>query len=492
MRVSRRLGRAGGALLWAAVAGVLTPAAASAAEGLPGGGWQQLTVGVLPVRYYGRVGADLFDERPAVRRAREAAGRWQRLLEATLANRDQLRVMRAEVLTQRLTQGRDYRRTSRLAARYAQLGLTRYHDLQAAEGLGELDRARELYREVFADVAEPDAVADVALYRGLVLAELGDPGRAHVAFRETLYLDASRRFEPGYYPPDVENALTGAQADIYGQLNKLANRWPIDRLEGLAKALGVEILVTALLDGPPDALVLRVAVYDRRLRSIASSDRVSLADPELAADRLDRLVAAWSTCAVEADREQRLKAPQRERWFVDLGYSHGLWLIHKRTRDFIQSVGGQVAVTYEPTSALQLYFRGMQVATLPDGNGDLLDVFVTSRFAFGAGLTLGSPTLRVFARTGLELGLSTSGIGMTTDVDCKHFGAAHARCSSVFTAGAPAIWFGAEFALGARVKLSRGWYLAITTAVSSYVLSPDIIGELNFPLDGSVGLGASF
>lgn len=479
------------ALLTFVLASTVMAARPAAADELPAGGWKDLTVGVLPVQYLGRTAEDLFHEEPGVRRARQLAGRLQRVLEEDLEQRDQLKLVRAAQVRERLSRNRDYRRTVELAARFADLGVTRYNDLQAAQALADLDRASVLYREVFADIADPDVVADADLYRGLVLTEQGELGQAHVVFRELLLLDPTRRFDPGYYPAAVEKALGDAQADIGGQANKLANRYPLERLEGLAELLKVDVWVIALIDGPPDGPVLRLAIYDHRTRGITSSERLLLADPE-AEDRVERTIAAWSTCAVEAQREKRLRPPPRKRWFLDIGYVHGLWLTHRRTRELLQTIGGHIAVTYEPTKAFQLYFRGIQLATLPDSNGDLLDVFVTTRLGAGAGLVIGKPAFRFFARTGLEVGLSTSAIDMTTDVDCKHFGSTHPRCGSVFTAQAPAVWVGIDFSLGSRIELARGWYLTISTGVASYVYDPTLVGDLNFPWYGTIGFGAPF
>ncbi len=160
----------------ALAAGLLLPRAATADE-LPAGGWQQLEVGVLPVRYFGRTGEDLFHERPGVRPARAQAGRWQRSIEAALSSRDQLKILRGSQIREQLSHRRDYRRTTLLAERFAELGVTRYNDLQAAQALADFDRALQLYREVFADVADPDVVADAILYRGLILTEQGEAGK---------------------------------------------------------------------------------------------------------------------------------------------------------------------------------------------------------------------------------------------------------------------------------------------------------------------------
>jgi tetratricopeptide (TPR) repeat protein len=476
------------ALLGVALALALAPSAH--ADPLPAAGWKTLRVGVLPVHFYGRGAEDLFAERPDVRRVKELAGGWNRRLEATLAERDQIDVMRTPQLRERLSRGADFRRTVAVAQERFDLGVLRYHDIQPDDALTHFQRARELYTAVFADVAIPESVAEAAFYQGVILAEQGEPTRAHMAFRDALTLDPDRRVARGYYPRAVEQSLIGAQADIAIQRNVVANRFTPERLDGLARVLGLDALILAFVEGEPEAPSLRLLIYDQRTRGLAASDHIPLDDDAAALDRLDRTLAAWHACAVESENPGIFAVPRRPRWFLDIGYSHGVWLEHKRTRDYLQGVGGQLTVTWEPMGALQVFVRASQLVTLSDAKTDLLDEFVTSRITLGAGLVIGSRRLRAFARMGVDLGLSLSDIDMTTDVDCKHFGLDHPRCGTFFTAKAPAVWFGLDSSLGARLELADGFYLAFTVGITSYVLDPDTARNLNFPLHGSLGFGA--
>lgn len=476
------------ALLALAVTLLAAPPAASSE--LPLAGWKTLRVGVLPVSFHGRSGDDLFGESAAVRGVRELAGATNRRLEDALAARDQLEVLRTPQLRERLARGADFRRTIEIARERFDLGVVRYHDIQPAEALDHFQKARELYASVYADVALPESVADVAFYQGLILAEQGQTTRAHMAFRDALTLHPERRVDRGYYPAAVEQILVGAQADIALQGNILANRFTPERLDGLARILHLDALVVAVVDGPLDAPALRLLIYDQRTRAYSASDHVPLDDEARALDRLDRTFAAWHTCAVEAESPAMFAAPRRDRWFLDLSYVHSVWLEHERTRDLLQGVGGQLTVTFEPATALQFYARASQVVTLSDSKGDLLNEFVTSRLTVGAGLVLGSRRFRFFARMGFDLGLSLSDIDMTTDVDCKHFGLDHPRCGSFFTAKAPAVWFGLDSSFGARAELTDGFFLTFTLGVASYVFDPSTARNLNFPIHASFGFGA--
>jgi len=485
-----RIGLTSPLAVLAALFALGTPSPTLAGD-LPQGGWRTLRVGVLPVAYYGRKGEQLFGASPEVRQAHELAGRWHRRLEDRAAALDQVVVLRSNQLRERITRTRDYHRTVAVASERFDLGVLRYHEIQPVEALDHFAKARTLYTSVYADIAAPHDLADVAFYEGLILTEQQEPTRAHMVFRELLVLDPERRFERGYYPPAIEKALAGAQDDVALHLEGIiAARFSPERLEGLARQLDVDAFIVTGIAGPPSAPELRLAVYDHRTRGYATVERIALADEAAAADALDRTLTAWHACALEADATGMFRAPPRKRWYLDLGYTHGVWVKHPRTRDPLMSAGGQLTVTYEPNPALSLFVRAAQLANLTDGNGDLLDSFVEARLTVGAGLAFGSPSLRFFLRMGLDAGLSLSNLEMTTDVDCKFFGLDHERCTSSFTAEAPAIWFGLDFALGTRVAIADSWYLAATLGLASYLFDPDVAGALNFPLQASPGFGA--
>ena len=312
-----------------------------------------------------------------------------------------------------------------------------------------------------------------------------------MAFRELLVLDPERRFDRGYYPPPIEKALAGAQDDLALHIESLiAARFSPVRLDALARQLDLDAFIVGAVVGPPDAPELRLALYDQRSRGFSALERAPLGDEPAAADAVDRALTAWHTCALEADTGSMFRTPARKRWYLDLGYAHGLWVKHARTRDPLQLTGGQLTLSYEPNPALNLFARASQLITLVDGNGDLLDSFVEARLTVGAGLAFGSPGLRFFARMGLDAGFSLSELAMTTDVDCKFFGLDHSRCTSRFTADAPALWVGLDFSLGTRITLADTWYLTFSLGAASYLFDPDDAGALNFPVQASLGFGA--
>lgn len=469
---------------------------------VPGGGWRTLPVGTLPVHAYATTGADPFGEAAEVRRLREQAGPWLRQVEDAIARRDLVALTRASQIAERLSGRAGYRETAALAAERFALGREHYRRLELEAALRHLDRAARLYADAHADVVEPRAVADVSLYRGLALVERGEREQAHMAFRAMWLVDPHRRFESGYYPEPVERALGAALEDLGSLPSKAAARYPSRLLVDLARKAAVDVWVqTLLLDGG-DGPRLRVILFDARTGMRSMEVTLPLDGPEgLVHEGLDRALSGWQACATELLDRPYVARPRRRAWYVDLGYTQSLMLKHDRTREGFASPGGTVGVTWQASPVVQLYMQTSHTTAVPDVNRDLLESFGTTRMAWGAGLTGGSRRVRAFVRAGLEGALSHGDIAMTRDVLCKHFTDGPADLdpsqnpcnpSHVFTVDAPAFWFGITFGVGARWLFQGDWYAVGVADMTTYVASRDLVGELNFPVSGSLGVGRRF
>ena len=465
--------------------------AAHAADELPTAGWHTRTIAVLPVGYLGRSPEALFDSGGVDLAVR--LGRLHRIAEETLAALPHVEVVRAPEVQRRIGRSRTFRSSRKAAESLFAVGVSSYEELRGQEAAKEqLRQAWSLYEGVDGALAVPQDVADVAFYQGLVATEQGDATAARERFRAALMLDPRRTFERGYYPPAVEKALEAAQRELVAAPGKLDLRFPAARRAEIGTALKVDGLLMMVVDGPPTSPTLHLAIYERASKTVTMTGQVTATDPAQVEDRIDRLLSAWHACTVEARDSRLVRKRKRKKWFLDISYTHGLWLTHERTRDILQSVGGELTLSYEPTSAFQVYAQAGQVATLRDEREDLIDQFVSLRVAVGAGLVVGGRDLRFFARTALALGLALNDIDMTTDVDCKFFGEQHDRCGSVFRADAPAVWFGLDFTLGARIRLIDDWYVNVAAGAASYLFDPDVVSNLNFPMHFSAGFGSAF
>lgn len=457
------------------------------ARGAPGdlpAGWKRAVVAVLPVV---PVGTDVFGEGKVASARVVDAEMWTQVL-ARRAARDQLDVLSADVVRDRLRRAPDLKRTAALAEERFDLGLDRWKALQPKEALVHLDRALALHAEALSIVAEPRAQADAQFQRGLVLRELGDPASARAAFIAALELDPGRRVQRGYYDAETEATLVAAERDLADRPDTLGARWTDDTLATLAERLGADLFILGLLE--PDG-TLRVVVWDVRTRAPARSDAVPTADGERAQVLIDRALSAWHACFLQAEQGLVRPSPRKE-WFADVGYQHNVWLRHRRTRDFLHGPGAAIGLTWEPSPGLELFLRTSQQSTLSDANADLLDVFTTTRLTLGVGLAVGPRALRFSVRAGLDVQIALADIATTQDVDCKFFDPDHPKCGAIFSADAPVVWVGIDFALNLRWAPVRDFYFTFTAGNASYALMPSAASELNFPLYGALGFGLPF
>lgn len=477
--------------------GVLLGGAARA-EPLPQAGWKTLRVGVLPVESYVRGAEDLFVERPEVSALRQQAGEWLLKLERSVGHRDQVELVKAAQIKERLKRTDGYAEGVAIAAERFALGLDRYRALQVEKAMEQFAKAEVLYEDHLANVSEPRAVADLHLYKGLAHLEKGESNLGQIALRDMLVLDPQRQFSKGYYPANVEKALEGALVDLGMQADLVLIRYPLSRLVEIARRLQLDAVVVLLLTGRPDAPRLQLAVFDAATGGLALTETIPLAsDPDPALEGVDRALSVWHTCALEAEAGRPfIRRPRRERFWLDIGYAHTLTLSHRRTRELFHSPGVAIGFTWEANQNLIVYGRAAQMAAIPDANEDLFETYVTSRFAGGVGISGGPTDLRFYAQIGLELALSFTDIFMTRDVDCKHFPRDSAEfeqlCSGLNPLEAPKAWFGLDFGLGLRWRFAGAFYLHFGVALASYVLESEVVGELNFPFSATLGIGNRF
>lgn len=491
--MSTRLGLRARALIGVAalVAGVAVSPVARAADGaaLAGVSWRTLEVGVLPVDSYLAAGDSVF----ASTGARDPLiSVWQARVEAALAARDLVNVMTPQRAAEVIARLPAHHEGVTVARERQRLGLQAYRALEVEEAIAHLDRAARLFDDAYADLSHASEMAEVALYRGLASMERGEVNDAHVSFRRMWLLDPGRAFARGYYPESTEKALMAALADLARMPDLGVSRYPAPRLEALAQRTGVDAWVVALIVGTRAAPVLRLSIWDARTRALVQEDRIPLADPRRAAELLDRSISAWHTCAISSSGASFVREREAHAFYIDVDFTHVLWLRHPRTRELFPGPGASLGVTWEAKDFLQAWFQISHTASLSDLNRDLVDTFVMSRIGLGVGLTGGTRDLRLYLRAGLETAVSFNDIEMSTDADCKHFGTDHWRCTRVAKIAAPGIWFGFVFGTGLRWAFLDRWYLHLHTELSSYVANPVLIGDLNFPFAVSLGLGHRF
>jgi hypothetical protein len=397
------------------------------------------------------------------------------------------------------------------------LGRERWLGLDATDALAQFDVARRLMREAFVDLLAPERYAELALWRGLALMELGQEAEARAAFLETFLHDPARRFTPGWYGAAAERAMHGAIADLTSHPAPEALRFPADRLARLARTLGADHTLTGVVvprgaddrdgrpqDGAPSRLLLSLraegpadAEPADRVLTLSVSPPAAPVDPVTltteAKGTLSRWLLAWHTCTLAREDSHPLRwaRPDRRDVHVTLSYRHDVWLHHRQTRLGLHGPGVGLSVAWEPAPWLQFWGRFGQVTTLTDPRGDLLSQFGATHVGVGAGLRLGDDVLSASLRLGLSGALTLNDFEATTDIDCKFFGPESPRCAAVFVARAPLVWVGVASGLSVRWNPAPGWHVAGDLMVDAFAGTPTATRELNYPVALSLGVGTS-
>ena len=366
-----------------------------------------IQVGVLPVRALVRSPGDLSEARPEVRELQEQEGLWQRRLEQTLDSLDLVSVVVPQQVRERLRARAALQEKVSVARERFSLGLEAYRQLDLDRALINLDRARELNQSIGLPLLDGGAMADTALYRGLVFMEQGEAHRAHISFQEMWAADPGRRFQPGYYTSATEEAMESALLDLRDLAASGGALPSTDDLGQLATSSAVDTWVFARLErSESGASAVRLVVFDASSGTLAVDERIDLEDDQ-ALERLERLLSAWHACALSTEKGPSGRPPApRARLLVSLAPSYALFLKHDRTRAPVHSPGGVVGIAWEVSGPLELFAQANHMATLPDRNRDLLETFVTSRITAGVGLGAAGRRWSFSGRAGLEMAIS--------------------------------------------------------------------------------------
>jgi len=406
------------------------------------------------------------------------------------------------VLRQKIAGDETLEAQARLASERLDLGRERWLGLESEAALEQFDKARELLLGAWMDIIVPERFAEAEFQRGLALAELGREPEATAAFRAMFVYDPSRRLTEGWYGARIDRLLLAAASDARALSNPINARFPAERLKGLAERTGLSHWLVGVVTagnggGSGASLAVEVLTFDaaspRGLSRAAAFSLGSTAADGPSIGDLPRWLAAWHTCALDFDLAPLAWRPApRRTLFLDLAYRHSVWLNHRQTRLFLHGPGFQLGLTWEPAPLIQLWARLSQASTLVDSRGDLLNEFGTTHIALGGALRVGSEAFTAALRFGFDAALSLNDFEATFDIDCKFFGADSPRCGRVFSAAAPLVWFGFDAGLAFRWRPHASWYLSFAAGVSVYVVEPDAARELNYPLHGSLGVGAAF
>lgn len=451
------------------------------------------TLGVAAFRNYEVGPEDLFrarDPLPSDDDLREALS----YVQDRLKERPDIALVTERELRERISSQKGYREGILLAREWFNLGVDHYRALRLDRALENLDRAEQLYLDIYQDIVEPFALAELELYRGLALAEKGSTDLAHVAFKHMFAFNPWQRFGRGFYPPATEKALQAALVDFQLTTNRDMLFFTPERIDRFLEEQGLDALLFGYVEQREGGgAELHVVVYERAPGRVAFRDVVPLTDgPDV--DAVDRVVTRWLSCTEWRHREQP-RTPLDSRVFLDVGVSYSFFLVQP-LRQLFHSVGFRTTVAWQLSQSFDLHGTFGVKTSFPDPNQDLIESSTTFRGLLGAGFTFRSPRLRFYVHPGVDI-LYVGPMRWTTNPFCKMYADfppdERLNCDPAEIDSLSSSWLlGLGVATGLDVFLTPDLYLDLRAEASAYFLPFAPTDTLNFPLDFSLAVGYAF
>lgn len=378
---------------------------------------------------------------------------------------------------------------------FAEIGFTRYRELEPGPAADNLRRAYEEFQKAGHDFVAPSEVSEVLLYQALAsLEEQSDPGDSLNVMKEMLLLDPSRVVDAGSFPDEVvtfyESALLDLERDI-------RDRGPDRRLAStLATAAEADyVLVANVLPGGGSSVELVVWLYEAGEQQFRTSATLEIENPTV--DRLrsagdylaSQLVACLIPSVQRADTPEIPSASGNSRFTLNLNFAYASFYafpdVNNQPVEPFDNLGAAIGGGYFVTREFALLAMFQFLGSTSEYSGLVQPGFTTLRFF--AGGELGLP----LGRFRLSLGTLLEGAALSTITTCPGGGVeARRECSPSVTLS-PRFLFG----INARPRLSfqlleaMQVYLAGST---SFYFVPLAGNEFNFLSAGELGLQYRF
>ena len=469
----------------------LTLAGTAHAEPPPEEGPRNRRLAVLPVQNYAVAPEELWDDADPLVPPVEAA--LQRFLLKRLAVEPYLDVIPPEEIVERLNRIRMHREGAMLGLERMRLGLDLYKALRVGEAIPHLEQAHAALTAAFHDVVDPVTMSDLSLHMALCYLEK-EPHKTHVALKEMFHRNPTRRFRPGYYSQDFEQALRSAMTDFQATYPKENPLGSTARLDRLAEAIDVDSVIFAFLQPTPSGPEIRIVVHDRHSRGV--SFRAGFESTSRAADleRMDRFVSRWTTCLPSQIGAPEAPPKQVSDFVLDTSFTYSVFASlfgdDALTSTPFHNLGLAVAGEWQFLSGLGTFIQLNVLLTTQDSLRDLTNPPPNVRLAAGVSYAYSGESWRIFARFGLDVNFLLGEFDITRDPWCKWL-AGHERCLGRIDTYADEYLMGFYVAFGGQIFVSRGMYVTLRVGVSAYVAPGDAV-ELNFPLTFESGIGYKF
>ncbi len=408
---------------------------------------------------------------------------------------EQMYLVSASDLARAVKSARAFDEQLKIAELSTELGIDKYKRLDLSGAEGHLEDALEIYEKLDYAMANPQRVAEVALYLALSYIEQGDkPLRLFHMLQQITLLDPERKIRKGFYPPDVVQSYQDARASLIRTL----------RDEGPEKRTGHRLASFADTDfsifgygWPTDTGSWEVAlhIYSREEQRFLQSEtlEVNSLEPEVLREAGNRLMSRFGPCFVEPEVEQVqtvVTSDGNSPFSLEFGFAYASFfqypeVLRERTEpwgNYGLNVNARLMLTgdFGVTAGIHL------LNSMRDYAGFLVEDFSTLRGFMGGDL-------------GIEVGEFNLGAGL--NLELTKFGEvrayADARCAAARERCGIETLGDLGFSMGVNVRPRVMWTVShqfslVTSVSTSFYFIPLSDREFNFPVTGQLGVSYRF
>lgn len=379
-----------------------------------------------------------------------------------------------------------YQESLKLAESWAEMGITKYRELNAVGAIQSLEQSVNIYRSVGFDLTDPIAFSQVLMYLALSHLEgQQDVVRPLELMQEMIRLNPTLVMLEGFYPQNV--------VQLYESARLTLERSVRDNGPGLARGARIAeytqadlVLFADRVEGQNGPVVVmhlfdtRNSTFTRDIHPVATENH---------ADATSRLTSRFLSCLLPAEEvaPPLVESKGLSPWSVHLNFAYAWFLTFPDPKvELFGHYGAAFGIGYSVTREFAI-LASMQVLTsMRDYSGFLSDDFTTLR-GFGG------------VELGYSFGLFRAEIGTTVEAStvgdifvCENVNFIPRGCDAEHTTQ-----YSFGFLLGANVRPKVALQLlpSLSTHIAasgSFYVYPLSQRRLNFPLTLETGLQYRF
>lgn len=407
-------------------------------------------------------------------------------MEAQVRGMPEFSLITHEALQRSVRSRASYQESLKLAESWAEMGITKYRELNAAGAIQSLEQSVNIYRSVGFDLTDPIAFSQVLMYLALSHLEgQQDVVRPLELMQEMIRLNPSLVMLEGFYPQNVVQLYESARLTLERSVRDTGPG--VARGSRIAEYTRADLILFAdRVQGQNGPIVVmhlfdtRNSTFTRDIHEVTTGTH---------ADAASRLTSRFLSCLLPAEPvapplvESRGLSP----WSIYLNFAYAWFLTFPDPKvDLFGHYGAAFGIGYSVTREFALVTSMQVLTSTRDYSGFLNEDFTTIRGFTGVELGYTFGLVRAEIATSVEA--STVG-----DISvCENVNFIPRGCDSEHTT-----LYSFGFLLGANVrpKVSLQLLPSLSTHVAasgSFYVYPLSQRRLNFPLTLETGLQYRF